>query len=110
MEKTKAEKMYALIDQWRASGKTQKVFCGEHDIKVGTFAWWVARKKRDESLDSGFALVDMAGQPGSGKVEITYPNGVRISLDRKSTRLNSSHVAISYAVFCLKKKNESTRY
>src|SRR5690606_20638030 len=27
-------------------------------------------------------------------------------LDRKSTRLNSSHVKISYAVFCLKKKNE----
>src|ERR1022692_3610128 len=26
-------------------------------------------------------------------------------LDRKSTRLNSSHLAISYAVFCLKKKN-----
>src|SRR5437870_10980409 len=29
--------------------------------------------------------------------------------DRKSTRLNSSHVAISYAVFCLKKKNKRTR-
>src|SRR5690625_6368310 len=28
----------------------------------------------------------------------------RIHADRKSTRLNSSHVAISYAVFCLKKK------
>src|SRR5690349_24234069 len=28
--------------------------------------------------------------------------------DRKSTRLNSSHVEISYAVFCLKKKNRST--
>src|SRR5690625_5267498 len=27
--------------------------------------------------------------------------------DRKSTRLNSSHVAISYAVFCLKKKNQN---
>src|SRR5207253_10544493 len=27
------------------------------------------------------------------------------NVDRKSTRLNSSHVAISYAVFCLKKKN-----
>ena len=27
-----------------------------------------------------------------------------ISLDRKSTRLNSSHILISYAVFCLKKK------
>src|SRR5690606_39273811 len=28
--------------------------------------------------------------------------------DRKSTRLNSSHVKISYAVFCLKKKNDTT--
>src|SRR5690625_6662556 len=31
-----------------------------------------------------------------------------IHLDRKSTRLNSSHVAISYAVFCLKKKKRNT--
>src|SRR5439155_16967988 len=30
-------------------------------------------------------------------------------LDRKSTRLNSSHVAISYAVFCLKKKKKETK-
>src|SRR5690625_5920289 len=29
--------------------------------------------------------------------------------DRKITRLNSSHVAISYAVFCLKKKNDTTQ-
>src|SRR5690625_6277367 len=29
-------------------------------------------------------------------------------LDRKSTRLNSSHVAISYAVFCLKKKSDGS--
>src|SRR2546429_4651271 len=31
------------------------------------------------------------------------------TLDRKSTRLNSSHGYISYAVFCLKKKNNATR-
>src|SRR5207249_9740304 len=31
--------------------------------------------------------------------------GGPLSLDRKSTRLNSSHVSISYAVFCLKKKS-----
>src|SRR5437667_11832256 len=29
-------------------------------------------------------------------------------LDRKSTRLNSSHITISYAVFCLKKKKKTT--
>src|SRR5690349_24827574 len=34
------------------------------------------------------------------------PDGNIIFLDRKSTRLNSSHVEISYAVFCLKKKRE----
>src|SRR5690625_2469528 len=32
----------------------------------------------------------------------------QIKIDRKSTRLNSSHVAISYAVFCLKKKTYNT--
>src|SRR5690606_27818442 len=32
-----------------------------------------------------------------------------LGIDRKSTRLNSSHVKISYAVFCLKKKNKRTK-
>src|SRR5207248_4679612 len=36
----------------------------------------------------------------------TYNSG---PLDRKSTRLNSSHRTISYAVFCLKKKKQATR-
>src|SRR5699024_12647487 len=35
------------------------------------------------------------------------PHG-RSEVDRKSTRLNSSHVSISYAVFCLKKKKYTT--
>src|SRR5215204_6823916 len=36
---------------------------------------------------------------------------LRHALDRKSTRLNSSHTVISYAVFCLKKKkNQATDY
>src|SRR5690554_2821566 len=34
----------------------------------------------------------------------------RLGVDRKSTRLNSSHVRISYAVFCLKKKKKKTKY
>src|SRR2546426_12829347 len=36
-------------------------------------------------------------------IDVTYTY-----VDRKSTRLNSSHLVISYAVFCLKKKNSST--
>src|SRR5699024_11596311 len=34
------------------------------------------------------------------------PTTISLNEDRKSTRLNSSHVSISYAVFCLKKKNK----
>src|SRR5690349_24195039 len=34
--------------------------------------------------------------------------GVKVWADRKSTRLNSSHVEISYAVFCLKKKKQKS--
>src|SRR5437867_7844886 len=38
----------------------------------------------------------------------TQREGRGVQLDRKSTRLNSSHRTISYAVFCLKKKKIST--
>src|SRR5699024_12218855 len=43
---------------------------------------------------------------GSVGYFFTAPNNIRAggNKDRKSTRLNSSHVSISYAVFCLKKK------
>src|SRR5699024_12795590 len=40
-------------------------------------------------------------EPKKNEFELTH------NRDRKSTRLNSSHVSISYAVFCLKKKNTS---
>src|ERR1022692_3134359 len=53
---------------------------------------------------------DVAGCPGAGRA-VAGPAGSRHRrhqpgqvLDRKSTRLNSSHLVISYAVFCLKKK------
>src|SRR5690349_22754883 len=38
-----------------------------------------------------------------------HRHGEDHDVDRKSTRLNSSHVEISYAVFCLKKKKNTTR-
>src|SRR5690625_6405372 len=50
------------------------------------------------------------GDPGCRACMIWDENKQnRQLLDRKSTRLNSSHVAISYAVFCLKKKKNTDR-
>src|SRR5690625_6715286 len=45
----------------------------------------------------------------SKAIEDGKKNLIKFPLDRKSTRLNSSHVAISYAVFCLKKKKQTTK-
>src|SRR5256885_3421442 len=43
----------------------------------------------------------------AGPIPQPSHDGRRVSTDRKSTRLNSSHLVISYAVFCLKKKTLS---
>src|SRR5207249_11174568 len=40
--------------------------------------------------------------------DVGFPAIMQLVRDRKSTRLNSSHVSISYAVFCLKKKKQKT--
>src|SRR5690625_1625128 len=60
---------------------------------TGSITDTLAKIKRD-----GFAMLD-------GMLD----DGTTGAADRKSTRLNSSHVAISYAVFCLKKKNNGVR-
>src|SRR3712207_7181315 len=44
------------------------------------------------------------------KIRGTVPSGFLNRQDRKSTRLNSSHANISYAVFCLKKKKTVEKY
>src|SRR2546427_5264990 len=44
--------------------------------------------------------------PGA-RVRDVARRGARLQVDRKSTRLNSSHSQISYAVFCLKKKKKT---
>src|SRR3712207_7453097 len=74
---------------------------------------------RSVVLDSLAKLPDVAGRdrrsassPDAGRdlLEAVFASGAlhrsKEALDRKSTRLNSSHANISYAVFCLKKKKQ----
>src|SRR5690606_40436076 len=68
------------------------VACQDHEVTA----------QLEQFKDTGFRkLVDLFKRPGA----IGYT-----CIDRKSTRLNSSHVKISYAVFCLKKKNNKSIY
>src|SRR5699024_12172399 len=74
----------------------------------------------DADKDAPFvALADESYHLGASHVNESYLNVDKIlqiaeeaeveAIDRKSTRLNSSHVSTSYAVFCLTKKKSTTR-
>src|SRR5699024_12088400 len=74
-----------LVEAKRNLGRTEKTL-----ILVAT------------SGDTGKAALDGYHDIPGVEIAVFYPTGG--TRDRKSTRLNSSHVSISYAVFCLKKK------
>src|SRR5690625_6153336 len=82
----------------------QKLESGEIDIIIGTHQ---LVNKNVKYKDLGLLIMDEEHKFGVGvkdKLKTLRANIDTLTLDRKSTRLNSSHVAISYAVFCLKKK------
>src|SRR5258705_9269272 len=61
------------------------------------------RESQCESTHSGMEI----GINGAVRVEASEIRTAQSIQDRKSTRLNSSHLGISYAVFCLKKKKHA---
>src|SRR3712207_7017707 len=76
----------------------QAVTQDHHDrVAVEQFA-------RPDLIERGQALPDP--RPTGPVVDLASDPVQRLQEDRKSTRLNSSHANISYAVFCLKKKKK----
>src|SRR5438067_6454949 len=82
-----------VLDQILTHGANFKI--GE--IKIG-----------ERRADQSFARIEVSAETSEALDELVLrlrQHGAEvIERDRKSTRLNSSHVSISYAVFCLKKK------
>src|SRR3989442_9783864 len=74
-------------------------------VGTGTFA-------SRAMIAGGGALLQAAARVRSNALQIAAhlleASAPDIEIDRKSTRLNSSHVRISYAVFCLKKKKTTS--
>src|SRR5258708_11608860 len=64
------------------------------------------RRVAEREAEGRPALPRALGAQGGLQLRVQRRDDLR---DRKSTRLNSSHQIISYAVFCLKKKNQETR-
>src|SRR3712207_8257892 len=57
-----------------------------------------------------FAATALSGNVTHAATALGMTQSAASMADRKSTRLNSSHANISYAVFCLKKKNTNNTY
>src|SRR5437764_11050019 len=68
--------------------------------------------RHEKAIAEHFALRKIESFLPLYRTQRLWKNGCRMDLqlplDRKSTRLNSSHRCISYAVFCLKKKKKTT--
>ena len=72
----KAEQMHLVVQQWKESGLTQKVYCEMIGVKRTTFANWVKRSKGQPG--KGFIAITPPTEPVSESIEIIYPNGVRL--------------------------------
>src|SRR3712207_7066682 len=70
---------------------------------------WLVATQGPRLRDAARPLVVDLGYGSSAvtTLELVARLGAEVDGDRKSTRLNSSHANISYAVFCLKKKNNN---
>src|SRR2546429_5964788 len=79
-------------------------------VEVSTFCTCAARCTPRQLRIANAAIKLQASSCGRPNLNSHAPDPARwraFSRDRKSTRLNSSHGYISYAVFCLKKKNKA---
>src|SRR5205814_2741768 len=84
------------------------------ELKGSGFVQTDIGKQIDKSLKAAIAKQshdpESSGGDATPHFRIGADRKVRVGTDRKSTRLNSSHLGISYAVFCLKKKNKHNYY
>src|SRR5256885_13148145 len=96
--------------------RLQERFCGKTDpaFRAAPGAGRAHRRLRRLGHAGAVQLADRRaprGAPRRRRVRrVAHVRGGPAWRDRKSTRLNSSHLVISYAVFCLKKKKKKTRY
>src|SRR5690554_7275301 len=85
--------------EFRRGGDAWRYTSASDDALYGSYEYLAVPVKRSS--------IEQSTEMGKTGLRITFARDIEVAqdfIDRKSTRLNSSHVRISYAVFCLKKK------
>src|SRR5437879_10849747 len=105
--KTYDEASIGMLEGLEAVRHRPSMYIGAPDKKgLHHLVWEIVDNSIDEFLN-GFGDAITVTLHKSGDAVTVTDNGRCIPVDRKSTRLNSSHRCISYAVFCLKKKKQT---
>src|SRR5437870_6920682 len=101
---------YSLLFFFKSPSPTEISTLSLHDALPIYFARIAAAVKEIVSIIAAQRVIAGAAVQlfiaRSARQRVVTSFAKKLVLDRKSTRLNSSHVAISYAVFCLKKKKK----
>src|SRR3712207_8272393 len=89
---------YTTLFRSRSSDRVLGNECVVPDVVLATYRRWFGQDEHQGDYEAS------GGLPQAGR---SATRRWRWPKDRKSTRLNSSHANISYAVFCLKKKSDN---
>jgi transposase-like protein len=91
-QKYSNEQKHLAIEKWQASGLTQLQFCKREKLSKSTFSYWLRKYKKEKGQSKPsqrkpiktFIPVEVprtmdAPVLGNGQIDITYPNGVKVS-------------------------------
>src|SRR5690554_4905281 len=113
----KINKMYAYLEQANERPPSAEEIAKELEMTINDVKESMKNSGRHVSMDAPliegedsnlYDVLRSGESPNPDRVLLHESLRTEIERDRKSTRLNSSHVRISYAVFCLKKKKKKT--
>ena len=83
--KNRKAEMYAVIEQWKGSGKSQRAICKETGVSLHIFRYWLKKQRTEQAAvndkvnnNDSFIPVSAERPVSLPEIQIMYPNGVTI--------------------------------
>jgi transposase-like protein len=85
----KAAHMYPLVEAYLSSGVSQQHFSQDNNIDSSTFHYWLKKYRTESTASASFMEVDVQPFRQERFLELTYPNGVKVSVSGSDLSLIS---------------------
>ena len=73
---SKSQHWKTIIEQWKASGLTQKQFCDEQEIKIATLHYWIKKFRTTESVCDEPQFIPLSKAPVPSTIELRFCGAV----------------------------------